>query len=304
LTGQLTIKWAEQYINQYLNTIWKTSNVDYVLYSDTDSLYLNFAPFIDKFNPSSSVNFLDKISKDKINPIIDQGYHELFNVMGGFSQKMNMKREKICNKALWTGKKHYILSVLDNEGVRYEKPKLSIIGIEAIKSSTPALIRSKLKEIFEIIFQKDQVTVKDYIETVRKEFFQSSPELIAFPRGISFVEKWVDNTSEKGYIKGTPIHARAAVLYNRLVKEKNLQNKHYYLHNGDNLLYLYLKTPNPIRENIIGFSDILPKEFELHPYIDYETQFQKTFLDVIEPIMKKIGWNINPNVETLSDFYE
>lgn len=299
LSGQLTIRWAEVALNKYLNKVMNT-DTDYIIAIDTDSLYVDLGPLVEQVNPSNPVDFLDKVASEKLEPVLSQAYQELFDQMGGIDNRMVMKREAIADRAIWTAKKRYILNVHDNEGVRYKEPKLKIMGIEAIKSSTPAPCRDALKELFKVIMKGSE---KDNQQAILqfKDYFQTLPAHdIAFPRGVSNVTEY--SNMQTIYKKGCPMHVRAALLHNRMLKNKSLTKKYQPIKNGEKIKFIYLKTPNPIKENVIGFMQYLPKEFELEPYIDYETQFQKTFLDPIEPIFKAIGWNTE-ETSSLEDFF-
>jgi len=299
LSGQLTIRWAEVALNRYLNKVMKT-DTDYIIAIDTDSLYVNLGPLVEQVNPSNPVDFLDKVASEKLEPVLSKAYQELFDQMGGIDNRMVMKREAIADRAIWTAKKRYILNVHDNEGVRYKEPKLKIMGIEAIKSSTPAPCRDALKELFKVIMKGSEKENQKAILHF-KEYFQTLPAHdIAFPRGVSNVVEY--SSAETIYKKGTPMHVRAALLHNRQIKDRGLSRKYQPIRNGEKIKFIYLKTPNPIKENVIGFMQYLPKEFELDHYIDYETQFQKTFLDPIEPIFKAIGWSTE-ETSSLEDFF-
>ena len=144
LSGQVSIRWIEGKVNQYLNKLLKTEDHDYVIASDTDSIYICLDLLVrsvfdgKEVSTERIVNFLDAACKKQIEPFIDKSYQQLADYVGAYEQKMFMKRENIANKGIWTAKKRYILNVWDSEGVRYEKPKLKIMGIEAVKSSTPA----------------------------------------------------------------------------------------------------------------------------------------------------------------------
>ena len=301
LTGQLTIRWAEYALNTYLNRAMRTETwKDFVVAIDTDSLYVCLDDLVQAINPKNPIDFLDKVSAEKLEAVLAQSYDELYNMFGGVSNRMVMKREVIANRGIWTAKKRYILNVLDNEGVRYAKPKLKVMGIEAIKSSTPEPCREGLKELFKVIMSKNETEVQKAIEQFKNYFKTLGPDAIAFPRGASKVKEYRDSTNI--YKKGTPMHIRAALLYNRMIQDLSLTKKYTQIQNGDKIKFVYLRTPNPIKENVIGFVDFLPEEFNLHKYINYELQFQKTFLDPIKPILDAVGWS-SEETNSLEDFF-
>ena len=309
LSGQLIIRWGENAINQYLNNLLKTDK-DYVLAIDTDSLYIGLGPLVEKFSPANPTDFLDNVCKELENVFVES-YEKLFQRYGGIENKMVMGREVIADRGIYLAKKRYILNVVDNEGVRYKVPKIKTTGVEANKSSTPEVCRDALKEIFKVIIASDEQTVQKAIKQFKEHFFSLPAHQVAFPRGANNITgfqdvvKWKnqagDTVKNYTYKKGTPIHVRGALLYNWRRKEMALKN-YPELRNGDKLKFVYLRMPNPVKENVIAFPDYLPEEFGLHNYVDYELQFQKTFLDAIKPILDSIGWNAEP-VSTLEDFF-
>jgi DNA polymerase elongation subunit (family B) len=299
LSGQLSIKWAERAINDYLNKVLK-SNEDYVIAIDTDSLYVNLDPLVEAVNPANPVDFLDTVAQEKLEPALAEAYDNLFNMMGGIENKMVMKREAIADTGIWTAKKRYILNVHDNEGVRYAEPKLKIMGIEAIKSSTPMPCRTALKELFKVIIEGSESETQKAIQQFKQYFTTLPAHEIAFPRGVSKVKEYKDNNTV--YKKGTPIHVRGSLLYNKRVEDLSLTKKYSPIKNGDKVKFVYLRKPNVIKENVIAFPDYLPAEFVIDKYIDYDLQFQKTFLDPIEPILDAIGWSSEESA-SLEDFF-
>ena len=299
LSGQLTIRWAEVAVNKYLNKVLGTKK-DYVIAIDTDSLYVNLGDLVDKVKPTNPIDFLDKVSSEKLEPVLAKAYADLFSMMGGIEDRMVMKREAIADRGIWTAKKRYILNVHDNEGVRYAEPKLKIMGIEAIKSSTPAPCREALKELFKVIISGSESNTQAAIQAFKSYFVTLPPHDVAFPRGVSKVNEYKNNQTI--YKKGTPIHVRGSLLFNKRVKDLNLSKKYQPISNGDKVKFLYMKKPNPIGENVIAFPQYLPEEFGMHNYIDYDTQFQKTFLDPIEPILTAINWSSEERA-TLEDFF-
>jgi DNA polymerase elongation subunit (family B) len=306
LSGQVSIQWIMNSMNRYLNKVLKTDGVDYVIASDTDSLYINMGPLVEAVfkgrekTTQGVVSFLDKVCKVEFEKYIESSYQELADYVNAYDQKMFMKRECIAERGIWTAKKRYILSVWDSEGVRYEEPKLKIKGIEAIKSSTPAPCRKMLKESFNIMMSGSEQDMLNFIDKCRKKFNQLPPEQIAFPRSASDVRKYY--SSSDIYIKGTPIHIRGALLFNHYIKEKKLTNKYSLINNGEKVKFIFLKKPNIIRENIISFISDFPKELGLDKYIDYELQFEKSFIDPLKSILDIIGWKTEQTVNLESFF--
>ena len=295
LSGQTSIRWIENKLNDYLNNLLKTEN-DYVIAVDTDSVYLNLGPLVDKFlskqkdNKEKVVNLLDKVCQDQLEPYIDKCYSELAEYVNAYEQKMQMKRENIADRGIWTAKKRYILNVWDSEGVRYEEPKLKIMGLEAIKSSTPAPCRTMIKNAFKLIMSGTEDEMIKFIDESRSKFNKLPVEEISFPRSISDVNKHRSNITIYG--KGCPMHVRGALLHNYYVKEHGLEKKYSMINNGDKIKFVHLKKANPIRENVIAFNNDFPYELGLHKYIDYELQFNKAFLEPVKVILDSIGWNV------------
>jgi DNA polymerase elongation subunit (family B) len=300
LSGQLSIQWAERCINDEMNKILKTDNTDYVIAMDTDSLYINFGPFIKKLAPKDPVKALDKICAEHFEAVLQKGYDDLFRQMNAYTNRMIMEREAIADRGLWMAKKRYILNVHNNEGVQYKEPKLKIMGIEAVKSSTPQVVRDKFLQVFKIIISGSEMDTRKFINDFKTEFKSLPPEAVSFPRGCSEVKKYADRKTI--FKKGTPIHVRGALLYNNQIKDKALDKKYSPIQNGEKVLFSYLKMPNPIRQNVISFPDYIPPEMNLARYVDYETQFSKTFLDPITPILDAVGWSVEEKA-TLEDFF-
>ena len=300
LSGQVSIRWIENCMNKYLNKLLQTEETDYVIASDTDSIYLNLGPLVDKFLSNKSddktavVALLDKICQEKLEPFIESSYQDLASYVNAYDQKMQMKRENIAERGIWTAKKRYILNVWNSEGVQYSEPKLKMMGIEAVKSSTPAPCRQMIKDGLKLMMNATEEDVIDFIDKCRFDFKKLKPEEIAFPRSVSDVVKYRSHSDI--YVKGTPIHCRGALLFNHYIKENKLTNKYSLINNGEKIKFLYLKKPNIIQENVISFIQDFPTELGLDKYIDYDLQFEKSFVEPLKAILDAIGWNVEKTV--------
>ena len=308
-SGQLSIRWIEKSLNIYLNKILETDNVDYVIASDTDSVYITFDKLVDKLFPKGGstekiVNFLDKIANEKLEPFIDKSYQHLAREMNAYDQKMVMAREVIADKGIWTAKKRYILNVHDSEGVRYKEPKLKMMGIEAVKSSTPAPCREKIKEAMDIIMNGNEKMLNTFIQDFREEFMTLSPEDISFPRSCNGVQKFTGENSL--FASGAPMHVKGAILYNHLIRGKKLEGKYPLIQEGDKIRFLNMKQPNIYQSSAFSFMTSFPKELDIIDRIDYDVQFTKSFVEPLRFITEKMSWLIDSSYGTqgtLEDFF-
>lgn len=306
--GQLSIRWIEKKINEYLNKLLKTENEDYVIASDTDSIYLSLDELVNKTiveqkpdaNTKQIIAFMDKVCEDKIQPFINKAYAELAGYVNAYEQKMIMKREGLADKGIWTAKKRYIMNVYNNEGVEYAKPKVKVMGLEMIKSSTPSFCREKLWEAIDIVLNKNEEELITKIELWKTEFKVSPVAEIAFPRGVNGLKKFSDAKMIFG--KGTPIHVRGSLIYNDMIRRMKLDKTYQYIKEGEKIKFIMLKEPNTIQSDVIAFPTLLPKELGIEKYIDYDTQFTKSFLDPLRIVLDSIGWKTE-KVSSLEDFF-
>ena len=303
--GQFIIRFIEKKVNEYLNNVLQTKDhIDYIVASDTDSIYVRFGKLVEKTCQGKTneqiTDFLNKVCEQKLEPYIEKCFDELADYSNAFKNAMVMKREVIANKGIWVAKKRYMLNVLDEEGVRLADPKLKLMGIEAVKSSTPQVCRGKIKEAIKIIMAKEQTDLHNFIADFKKEFLNLPPESIAFPRSCNNIRKYKSDSSI--FIKGSPIHVKGALIYNHQLKIHKLGMKYPYIQDGDKIKFLKLKEANPFKFDVISYMSKLPPEFKLNDYVDYEIQFQKTFLDPMRFILDAINWKAEPQA-SLENFF-
>ena len=294
--GQFIIRYVEKNMNEYLNKILQTENNDYIVASDTDSIYVNLGPLVKQTCEGKTndeiADFLGKVCDKKLEPFLEKVFDNISNYSNAFRNAMVMKREVIANKGIWIAKKRYMLNVLDEEGIRLAKPKLKLMGIEAVKSSTPQVCRGRIKEAITLIMSEPESVLHKFIADFRKEFFELPPEAIAFPRSCNNLKKY--RSASDIFIKGTPIHVKGALIYNHKIEDMKLHNKYPLIQEGDKIKFIKLKPANPFKFDVISYISTLPKEFKLQKYVDYEVQFDKTFLDPMRFILDAIGWKSEP----------
>lgn len=329
-TGQTMIRYIARRINELVNEECGTNNEDYVLTIDTDSNYINLDGVYHK-RGYKSLDELNEYIEGVLEPYIDKCYREFYDYMNHFDFQMVMKREAIADRGLFINKKkRYCLSVIDMEGVRYAHPKLKIVGLEVIKSSTPEGCREALTEILKILLYKDRLTLVQYIEDYKKKFMQMTADQIGLIRNVSDMDKWTEKEGDletlvyngkykenqnfymnkqleevmnanavyesegekkiKARNLGIPINVRAALNFNNIVEKYKLNIQKIGV--GEKIKMVYLK-PNPYNVEIIGFVDYLPKELNLEQYIDYEKQFEKGFMSNVHNITDDLDYNLD-----------
>lgn len=303
MSGQLGIRWVTNDINTFLNKTMKTTDVDYAISNDTDSVYLNLGPLVAKhFNKETTdqtVAWIDKFCAQVLQPVINKSADALYEYMNAHSQKLILKREVISSDSLFVAKKRYAMLVQNSEGVHYADPKIKVVGLEMVRSSTPAAIRETLKGGIKQVLTGTEQSVQQFVAAFRDQHRQLDVSEIAFPRGVNGLRAY---TGSPIYAKGCPIHVRAALLYNHYVTKMGLEDKYPLISEGNKMRFVYLKLPNPFKENIIGFVDVLPPEFKLHSYIDYDTMLDKSFTEAMKTLVTPIGWTVEQR-STLADFF-
>lgn len=306
LTGQYVIQYIGKEINKFLGQKLKIDNFDCVISSDTDSVMLCLDDLVRKIIPPETstikvIDFLDKFSKTALEPLVKEKFEELAKYLNAFENKMDMKREAIADRGIWRAKKNYVIQVYDNEGVRYAEPYLKTVGIETAKSSTPEIVRNALKRSISVLLNKTEADIHEFVKQFREEFMRAPIEEISFPRGVSDLDKYV--LSDGRWIKGAPIHVKASIVYNNLLKQTGLNTRYPLIHSGDKIKFIYLKVPNPTGNNTIAITDFLHSEFGLDNYIDKELQFDKTFLEPLKSFTSILGWTTE-YLNTLSGFFD
>lgn len=326
LAGQLTIRWIGNRLNGYLNELLRSINVDYVIASDTDSVYLNLAPLVNKVfkgprDTQKVINFMDQVYKTKLKGVLEETCQDLAAYTHAFAQKMNMKREGLADKGIWTAKKRYVLNVWDSEGVRYKEAKMVIHGLEAIKSSTPSLIRDKIKAALKIILNGTEPELVEFVKKFKEEFKSLPISDIAFPRGCNGMDKYRNKDGkvemqysyfcgyeeEAGmgnaiYLSGTPIHVKGALIFNHWIKKLKLDDQYELIQNGEKVKFVLLKPGNKFDDSVLSFIRRIPKEFELEKQVDYDMQFEKTFREPLNIVLTAIGWHSETQYN-LEDFF-
>lgn len=294
MTGQLIIRTVGAKLNEYLNKVCETSGVEYAFYSDTDSVYFTFGPLVEKFfsdKPKSEiVTLLDRFCVEKINPMIDKACNDLLNYLNAYQRRISFKREVIGDRGIWIAKKRYAIDVHNAEGVAYDPPKLKVMGMEIVRSSTPAPARKALKDSVAMALTKTEEDVKQYVSQLEASWVKQAPEDISFPRSVNGLNDYKDSNSI--FKKATPIHVKGALIYNHLIDSLRLTKKYQLINEGDKIKFVYLKEPNPIGSHVISFLGELPEEFKLHKYIDYDRMFEKSFIDPLDSLLSCVGWQL------------
>lgn len=303
-SGRLALQWSERKMNEFLYNTTKITKA-YILYGDTDSIWVNFEDIVKKYVPASfglnkTADFLDEYIKVKVQPYLTDVFNELCDLTNGMASKLHFKREKICNVAVFKKKKRYFANVIDSEGVRYDPPSLKVTGMESIRTNISVIYRKAFHDLYDIICNKTNKDAIEYLEKFKPIFMNSEPKDIAIPKSMNDIDKYADHDTI--YIKGATIQARSALLFNHYISKMKLDKKYEKIVNGEKIKTIYLKLPNPINENSIAFITTLPEEFGLEKYIDYETQWYKAFLKAVEDLFKIVGWNVKEQVDVASFF--
>ena len=304
LTGQLSVNWVERDLNIFMNRVLKTADVDYVIAIDTDSCYLKTDEILKKAfgdyetDTEERYKFLINFAH-KVEEVIAESLERLYTTINAMEKSLHMKLEAI-GPAVWVAKKRYAMNMVSFKGVRHHPPKLKVMGIDAVRSSTPQICRDVIKKALPLIINGHEKELKELINSTQEKFSTLPFQQVAFPRSVSDVDKWADEQTT--YRSGTPIHVRGALLYNKMVKKHKLTNQLPLIQNGDKIRFCYMQLPNTIQENVFACPDELPAEFGLEQFIDYAKQFDKSFMDPLQHVIRAAGIYITGDVDITQFF--
>jgi hypothetical protein len=306
----LAVQWVQNNINQFVAK-HIGSDVDTVIAADTDSNYVTFKAIVDKsytlekqknMGTLAIIRHLDNVCEKVIAPQIKKYCQNLADYTNAYEQKLEMKREALADKAIWVKKKNYMINIYNNEGVEYTKPKLKIVGMAAIKSSTPGICRKKVKEAYEIIINQDLKTLREFNEQFRLEFMNMEVQDIAAPTGMNGLEKYSEYGGDTLFKKKTPAHVKGSIVFNHFLKKKDLLKKYHPIKEGEKLKWVYLKQPNPLGSEVLSFTTVIPEEFQIDQYIDYPAMYEKNYLVQITRVTEAIGWELEERSNLLHLF--
>ncbi len=292
LTCQAGIQWVARDINAWLAKVTGIEK-DRIIAIDTDSNYICFDDLVKKYiddetDKNKVVSFLDSVCKEKLSEVIDGSFAKFQDYMGAYKNRFSMKRETIADKAIWTAKKKYVLNAWDIEGVRFKEAELKVTGLEIVKSSTPTAVRKKLKEAVKVIINQDEKALQRFVIDFRAEFETLPFEDIAFPRSVNAL---ADYEVDGWYKKGAQAHLRAAIVYNKHLRDAKLDQKYPLIVSGDKIKYCMLRKANPTGEDVVGCPGMMPRELGLDQYVDRDEQFLRGFLSPLRLILDSIGWH-------------
>ena len=311
VTGQYVIRFIAERLNWYMNDVLKTKGVDYVIGSDTDSVMLTLAAFVDKIDPegkvptSKMVDVVNQFCEKGIEKFLEEEYAKLAESVNAIENTLDMKREAICDVGLFRAKKNYAMRVWDMEHVRYAEPQMKIAGLESQRTDKPIPCREMMRDLIPVFFDGTEAELQKKVAAFKELFLKLPIDKIAFPKGVSDVEKWTGHDGNVDPLqKSMPIHSRAAVVYNYLLKNRpELSGVHPVIKNKSKIKFVYLKPQNPVGSHVVGFLSELPEEFGLRKHIDLETQFEKAFLNPIQSLATLVGWSAEKRAK-LDDLFE
>lgn len=316
LGGQVGIKIAANAVDAHLHTICPDTP-SACIGGDTDSFYVNFGPYAEKLGLTTVDQISDYI-KDVLEPIIEESMKKYFDYMNHFEFCLNFKREVIAESGFFLDKKkRYAMLVKDSEGVRFNEPELKVVGLELLRSSTPAAVKPWLEEAILVILDNDRHKLVRWLKDKREAYEKLPIEEISQNSSVSNISKYlspiyddynqitgykvikpttrirdVKTGEEKDRGLGIPINSMAAINWNDYIARNKLDKQYQAIREGSKIKLLRLK-PNPYKYEVIGYEGYWNQDFDLTSFIDRDTMFEKTFKQYIRNITNTFAWNLD-----------
>jgi DNA polymerase elongation subunit (family B) len=315
LTGQRLLQESIKNMNEYLNTQLETLNKDYVITSDTDSLFIQVKDLVLKRYPNTSTkeeyinavlelaNELQKIANKFISNFVETA----FNVKER-PHYFELKQEVVIERGYFAGKRRYAMLVVNKEGVTTEE--MIMMGLDLMKSNMTPMYRKFGEDLLQqIMFGTSKKEIDKKIIDFKK-YVKNIPIIdIAKPTGVKQIKSYIERKPALGEIFSTlklkaPINTKAACWYNDLLRFKKLDKQYPCFTEGDKMKYIQLKN-NPFKIDVIGLTGNDPdfiNEF-IEQYADRELGFEATLMNKLRGIYSDLGWEFVDLHENAGKFF-
>jgi DNA polymerase elongation subunit (family B) len=316
LTGQRVTQESIKFCNEWMNKQLGTEDKDYVVTSDTDSLFIQVKDLVLQRYPETktkdeyikaTLEITTEIQK-AANDNIDRVTRKYFNV-GKREHYFELKQEVIIERGYFAGKRRYAMYIVNKEGVTVDE--LDMKGLDLMKSNmTPLYSEFGENLIKDIMFGKPKLEIDQKIINFKKHVKTLSIEEIAKPTGVKQIESYIESSPRAGNIFSTlklkcPINTKAAIYYNDLLKFKRVQNQYPLFTAGDKMKYIQLKE-NPYKIDVIGFTGNDPEFITelIDKFADREEGFESTLLNKLKSIYEDLGWHFPSLNEKVNKFFK
>tara|TARA_B100001093_G_C26852649_1_gene1025828 strand:- start:2182 stop:4710 length:2529 start_codon:yes stop_codon:yes gene_type:complete len=302
LTGQQLIKATGEFGSKFYNDELGTDNIDYCIYTDTDSVFFSAKPIIEKRYPN--IDHDDKVAmteailpvaeevQEFINRMYDLYATRIHNVS---THRFDIKQELISKAGIWIAKKRYAQWVINQEG--HPVDKLDVKGIDVVRSNFPTAMRKFLADVLQSILEnKTQHTLDEMVLDFKEDMKSMDIGDIAKSTGVKDIEKHI--FKDEGIIelsKGAPAHVKAAAAYNNMLRRTN-NTQLGEIRSGDKIKWVYL------RNNKFGLGAIAFKNYDdpdeilefIKKYINYEMIFTRELHNKLEAFYSAMKWGEVP----------
>jgi DNA polymerase elongation subunit (family B) len=319
LQGQDIWKFAEKIVNRYFNEMWhldtevhekmgvrnvRKLNLDFVIYGDTDSNYINLGAVIDSCECDyEPFEFVQRLNEYRLKDYIKKCY-EIYAKKWNTENYQDFELESLSYGGIFLGKKKYVLHIAWQDPNKDLFPRLSKIkstGIELAQGGTAPFAREKLTYLLSYIFEKGKsFDLREFVKIlkeIKNEFKVQNPDQISIGTSVNNIEKFIINDITKFEVgKGCPMHVRAAGYHNYVLNNSKYKAKYSLIRSSEKIKFYYVKTKSEAENNVFGYlNGSYPYEYA--PPVDFDEQFNRVILDPINRFIEAMGYApLSPNL--------
>jgi DNA polymerase elongation subunit (family B) len=322
LTGQRLLQESIHNMNLYINDQLKNDiHKDYIITSDTDSLFIqckdliiNRYPELDLNNQEEVISKILELATElqiMANKFIGDFSKESFNLGKDEPHYFELKQEVVLDRGYFAGKRRYAMHIVNKEGVTVDE--LDVKGLDLMKSNFPPIFRKFGEHLInEIMFGREKTSIDKQILDFRTSIRTVDWRTILKPTGLKKMKEYIASPPMTGDIfsrlgNKCPINTKAAIYYNDILRFKKLDKKYPTFQIGDKMFIAYLKD-NPYRIDVVGFNGYNdpPEILEfVEKYIDRDGLFDSVMKNKLESLYSDLGWGavvLNQNINKFFKF--